>query len=71
MTKDFTKGGLKEEDVICEYPNCNERAIIPVPTTRPGHYNIYCYKHAMKIEEEKRKKRLREEILEMKKEGLL
>jgi len=71
MTKNFGAGGLKEEDVICEYPSCNERAIIPIPTNIPGHYNIYCYKHSMKIEEEKREKEMRELILKMKDEGLL
>lgn len=72
-TVDFSKPVSKEQ-IKCRYPNCEKDGIIP--TFEDDIINLrkvipYCNEHAIIIQREKEKKKLREEILEMKKEGII
>lgn len=72
-TVDFSKPVVKEQ-IKCRYPNCEKDGIIPMFETDIIDLKKvipYCNEHALIIQKEKDKKKLREEILEMKEEGIL
>ena len=64
-------GKTGSERPKCEYPGCTKNAFIPIPTKERGKYFCVCYECLLKVQEEEKKKKIREEIIKMKEEGTL
>ena len=72
-TVDFSKPVTKEQ-IKCRYEGCEKDGIIPMFETDVIDLKKvipYCAEHAGVIQNEKERKKLREEILKMREEGLI
>ena len=73
-TVDFSKGNITQEQIKCRYPDCEKDGVIPMFETDIIDLKKvipYCHEHALVISKERERKKLREEILQMREEGLL
>lgn len=72
-TVDFSKGNVTQEQIKCRYPNCNKDGLIPMFEDIIDLKKVipYCYEHSIIIRKEREQKKIREEIIKMKEEGII